>query len=256
MSGGLEGESAAVQAENDQGELVSVLRFVFLLLVIGGFGMGAWKLHRVLSDANAVPVATVAVSGTRQFTTDTEIQQALHGLMQRSLFTTNVNQVQTALEQLPWVYRASVRRDWPDKLKVVLQEQQPVAHWNQGEWLNTHGQVFTAPAETALDYLPYLAGPEASAEDVLQGYRQIRALLKLHGFGLKSLTLNPRHAWRAVLDNGILLELGREDKMARIQRFINVYPVLAKQDKKVARVDLRYDTGMAVGWDNAKSESR
>ncbi len=60
----------------------------------------------------------------------------------------------------------------------------------------------------------------------------------------------------ATLGNGIMLELGREDKMARIQRFINVYPELVKQEKSVARVDLRYDTGLAVGWEDAQEESR
>lgn len=94
------------------------------------------------------------------------------------------------------------------------------------------------------------------AKEVLISFRQMDELLRINSFKLDRLSLSPRHAWEATLGNGIMLELGREDKMARIQRFINVYPELVKQEKSVARVDLRYDTGLAVGWEDAQEESR
>ncbi len=107
-----------------------------------------------------------------------------------------------------------------------------------------------------VDKLPYLVGPDDQATSVLTNYRQLKALLAINEFELTHLELSPRHAWLAILANGIELELGREDKMARIQRFIDVYPTLIKQDKPVMRVDLRYDTGLAVGWGEANEESR
>jgi cell division protein FtsQ len=218
--------------------------------------MGGWKLHRVLNDADALPIEAVAIKGDRRFTSDEEIQTALQDLMQRSFFSADVNQVQQALEALPWVYHASVRREWPAKLKVYLVEQTAVAHWNETDWLNEQGQVFKAPMKEGIGQLPYLAGPEEQGLSVLTSYRQVSELLAINGFKLSQLELSPRHAWLAVLDSGIELKLGREDKMARVQRFIYVYPTLVKQSKPVARVDLRYDTGLAVGWDDAKEESR
>ncbi|MCF1456767.1 MAG: cell division protein FtsQ/DivIB [Shewanella sp.] len=232
-----------------------VTGLTFLLLVIVAFALGALRLHGLLGDAEALPIEAVIIRGEREYTSDTEVQRALQNLMRRSFFSADVNQVQQALEALPWVYRASVRRKWPARLQVFLQEQQPAAHWNGDRWLNVHGQVFTAPHPPGLDGLPLLSGPDAMAAEVLTSYQQIRELLHINGYGLKSLSLNPRHAWRAVLDNGVTLELGREDTMARIQRFINVYPVLAKQPDKVARMDLRYDTGLAVGWEDAQQEN-
>ncbi|GIU20886.1 cell division protein FtsQ [Shewanella colwelliana] len=228
---------------------------VFLFLVICGLATGVWKLNIVLNDADTLPIEAVAIKGDRQFTSDEEIRVALQDLMQRSFFSADVNQVQQALEALPWVYQASVRREWPAKLKVYLVEQRAVAHWNASEWLNEQGQVFQAPMKEGIGSLPSLAGPEEQALSVLTNYRQVSELLNINGFNLTRLELSPRHAWLAVLENGIELKLGREDKMARVQRFINVYPTLVNQSKPVARVDLRYDTGLAVGWDEAQNES-
>lgn len=228
---------------------------LFLLFVVLGLSMAAWKLNLVLNDADALPIEAVAIKGERTHTSDKEIQIALQDLMQRSFFSADVNQVQEALEALPWVYQASVRREWPAKLKIFLVEQQAVAHWNGDAWLNNYGEVFDAPYKDDIGLLPKLAGPEGQSKAVLTTYKQVSELLKINSFNLTALSLSPRHAWHGTLQNGIMLELGREDKMARIQRFINVYPTLEKQPKEVAKVDLRYDTGLAVGWANAQKRA-
>jgi cell division protein FtsQ len=229
---------------------------LFLAVVLICLAAAGTKLYRLLNDAESLPIQAVAIKGERTYTSDSDIQQALQSLMRRSFFSADVTEVQQALEALPWVYRASVRREWPSRLKVYLQEQEPVAHWNGDAWLNVHGEVFAAPQQESLSALPQLEGPLDMAGEVLISYRQLSALLDINGFALNQLSLSPRHAWYAQLENGIVLDLGREDKMARIQRFINVYPHLQQAKKRVTRVDLRYDTGLAVGWDDAQHESR
>jgi len=231
---------------------------LFLLSVLATITWGGLKLHGLLNDADALPIDAVAVKGERKFTSDQEIQMALQSLMQSSFFNADVVDVQRALEELPWVYHASVRREWPAKFKVTIQEQQAVAHWNGQAWLNVNGEVFDAIGYPELTDLPMLSGPDDMAQEVLVSYGQLDELLKINGFKLASLRLSPRHAWQAELANGIKIELGREDKMTRIQRFINVYPTLQQSEKPVATVDLRYDTGFAVGWadTNKRTESK
>ena len=229
---------------------------VFLFSVLSAVVWGGVQLHNLLNDADALPIEAIAVKGERLYTSDAEIKTALQSLMQDSFFSADVVDVQKALEALPWVYHASVRREWPAKFKVTLQEQQAVAHWNGVSWLNVNGEVFDALARAEHNSLPMLSGPEGMEIEVLTSYRQLNDLLEINGFKLASLRLSPRHAWHAKLANGIQIELGREDKMSRIQRFINVYPTLKQSNKPVATVDLRYDTGFAVGWDDSKIESR
>ncbi|NKF52366.1 FtsQ-type POTRA domain-containing protein [Shewanella sp. WXL01] len=229
---------------------------LFLFSVLFGVAWAAYSLHELLNDADALPIEAVAVKGERKFTTDEEIQLALQSMLEDSFFSADVMDVQRALEGLPWVYHASVRREWPAKFKVTLQEQQAAAHWNGESWVNVNGEVFDALAHPEVERLPLLQGPEDSAKEVLTAYQQLNELLSINGFKLASLHLSPRHAWFAELENGIKIELGREDKMSRIQRFINVYPTLKQADKTIEKIDLRYDTGFAVAWQKTNKESR
>ena len=64
-------------------------------------------------------------------------------------------------------------------------------------------------------------------------------------------TLSPRLAWQLKLDNGMLVEMGREQQKSpvstRLQRFIEVYPELvAKRATRPSVVDLRYPNGFAM----------
>ena len=69
--------------------------------------------------------------------------------------------------------------------------------------------------------------------------------------GQTALLLSPRLAWQVRLDDGMVLELGREQPKApialRLERFVDIYPtVLAARSPRPAAVDLRYPNGFAL----------
>jgi cell division protein FtsQ len=76
----------------------------------------------------------------------------------------------------------------------------------------------------------------------------MQRLLNTNGQKITLLSLSERFAWQAQLNNQVLLKLGRQEYINRLQRYIDVYPLLQQQEKSVSYVDLRYDTGLAVGW--------
>ncbi|GLS82201.1 cell division protein FtsQ/DivIB [Paraferrimonas haliotis] len=231
---------------------LAFLGSVLLMLV-----SASWKLAVVLQDAEALPIETVALKGARQYTQDVEVRDALQDLMLSSFFTADVAQVQQTLTDLPWVYRATVRREWPRQLKVHLIEQVPLARWNEAAWLNDRGEVFEAPKRPGLEQLPDLRGPDEQSKMVLQTYQQLQQLLGQNGFTTTSLALTSRQAWKLQLARGIELRLGRSDKIDRVQRFIDVFTILEKRESKpIAYVDLRYDTGLAVGLVETDTENR
>jgi cell division protein FtsQ len=230
-------------------KLISGLSFFFAVIVT--MIMGYNSIVNWLMDEKEVPLRHVVISGEQVHTTKEEITKQVMTQGLGSFFNVDVNAVQQRIESLPWVYRVSVRKKWPDILNVHVTEQQSAALWNNEVLLNEQGDIFSATLDSLGDdeTLPKLFGPQGSETDALQGYRDLNSLLSINGFAVDELTLSARFSWQLTLKNGVLLELGREETVKRVQRFIDLYSVISKANPApVVSVDLRYDTGMAVRW--------
>jgi cell division protein FtsQ len=83
----------------------------------------------------------------------------------------------------------------------------------------------------------------------------MQTILKGAALPVKELFLSERFAWQLTLKNEIALNLGRQEFIDRLQRFVDIYPLLKQQPRAVKYVDLRYDTGLAVGWSNSTKPS-
>lgn len=227
---------------------------IFLLMVLGTVLWGAWGVIGWMQDTSRQPLSELVVTGEQRYTTNDDIRQAILTLGPPGTFMTqDVNVIQQQIERLPWIKQVSVRKQWPNELKIHLVEYVPIAHWNDLHMVDADGKSFSIPAErVGKQIMPLFYGPEGSEQDVLDGFRTMNQKLLASKFTLKAVTMSARHSWQLTLDNDIRLELGRDDRMGRIQRFITLYPNLqqeAETDKKrIDYVDLRYDSGASVGW--------
>jgi cell division protein FtsQ len=227
---------------------------VFLLLVVGTILWSAWAVVGWMQDANRLPLSQLVVTGERHYTTNDDIRQAILSLGAPGTFMTqDVNVIQQQIERLPWIKQVSVRKQWPNELKIHLVEYVPVAHWNDLHMVDADGKSFSIPAERVVKQkMPLLYGPEGSEQDVLQGFQSMSQALAAGKFQLKAVAMSARHSWQLTLDNDVRLELGRDDRMGRLQRFIELYPRFQQQaeadKKRITYVDLRYDSGASVGW--------
>lgn len=224
---------------------------VFLAVVILSLVYGVWWLNQWLEDAQKAPINQIVVSIKGSQLDESTIQQQIRSNHPESFFNLDVDQLHQEIEQIPWVYRASIRKRWPNSLMIYVVEQIASARWNDDSLLNQFGDSFDA--RLADSQLPNLFGPGGSEKTALQGYRAMQSLLNGAGLSINELFLSERFAWNLRLNNGITLNLGRSEFVDRLQRFVDIYPLLKKQDKQVEYVDLRYDTGLAVGWRNADS---
>jgi len=202
----------------------------------------------------SLPVRQVVFAQELQHTRRAEIEQSLPGALKGNFFSLNLETVRGELEKLPWVRKAELRRTWPARLEVKVEEHRPAARWGEGrgELVNTFGEVFAATApDEELDTLPLLYGPQGTAPEVLKRYGEFVGNFKVLGQRPVQVTLSPRLAWQLKLDNGMLVEMGREQQKSpvgvRLQRFIEAYPELvAKRAARPAVVDLRYPNGFAM----------
>ncbi len=190
------------------------------------------------------PLHSVRLSAAPQRVDAAKVLQAVRNEVQGNFFTVDIERLRQSLEKLPWVRGVSIRREFPYRLAVRLEEHQTLARWNNVALVNQQGEVFVANSEQAL---PVFTGPDGAAPEVTQHYAQFSQQLAALDLQVTRLVLSPRHAWQLRLSNGMVLELGREDMQQRLARFVAVYPYsLAAIQSQVKFVDLRYRNGFAV----------
>ncbi|EOG5374085.1 cell division protein FtsQ [Cronobacter turicensis] len=250
-------EENTVSRRNNGTRLAGI---VFLLAVVLTVIFGGWMVLGWMEDAQRLPLSKLVVTGERHYTRNDDIRQSILALGAPGTFMTqDVNIIQNQIERLPWIKQASVRKQWPDELKIHLVEYVPIARWNDQHMIDPDGTAFSVPSDRASkQVLPLLYGPEGSENEVLQGYRSMGQVLAKDKFTLKEAAMTARRSWQVTLSNNIKLNLGRDDTMKRLERFVELYPVLQQQaqtdNKRISYVDLRYDSGAAVGWEPAPTE--
>lgn len=243
-------ENALTEIENSEDEnkekVSLIIGLPFFFIVIVGFIALCFYLETWLQDENRLPVQEIVFNGDLKRLDESILSQLIKDNAQESFFSLDVNDVHRTVESHPWVFRASIRKRWPSKLYIYIIEQQAVAEWNDDLLLNRYGDTFDGDGHE-LD-LPSLFGPGGSEKTVLTAYSHMQKLLNHLDIKISQVILSERFAWHIELNNEITLKLGRKEYIDRLQRFIDVYPLLMQQQQEVDYVDLRYDTGLAVGY--------
>jgi cell division protein FtsQ len=175
--------------------------------------------------------------------------------LQGSFFTIDLAATRAAFESVPWVRRATVSRLWPNRIAVHLEEHRPAAYWaianGNDKLVNTYGEVFEANLGDVEDSnLPTFAGPEGSAAAMLALHQRLALALRPLSAEIETLRLSRRGSWRAELDTGLVIELGRgsdDELLARADRFVRTVPQLtARYPRALQYADLRHADGYAV----------
>ncbi|CAM5781553.1 cell division protein FtsQ/DivIB [Castellaniella caeni] len=224
----------------------------------------SWVIRRPYFAISRIEIEPMAGSSL-QYVTPLNLQTALAGQVHGNFFLLNLDQVRHRIETAPWVRHAAIRRVWPATLLVKIEEQQPLALWNENQMINTWGEAFTAnPGELPDDlHLPQLNGPASSERLVVQRYAEIARWFAPLGLSVREATLSPRYAWEVSLSDGVHLTLGRDPAAdatdphgrpgalpfaARIQRFVQAWPDLSRRlgGRLIASADLRYPNGFAI----------
>jgi cell division protein FtsQ len=200
------------------------------------------------------PLRTLRVQGELQRVDRARLQAAVLPHARPGFFAVDLRAVQRAVDALPWVEHAEVRKHWPDVLEVRVVEHRPFARWGDNRVLSEHGRLFPAGSLRLPSGLPLLDGPEARVPDVVALYNQARGQLANAG-GVLGVALDRRGSWSIAMRDGTRLVLGRNDPGARLARFAPMLPQLAAQNpqRRLVRADLRYTNGFALIW--AKAET-
>lgn len=251
-----------ITSENQRALAFGLGLAFFVCVLISLVSLG-WWLSEVFLEQEHSPVNSIVITGEMPYTQREEVLAAMDDIDLGNFFKVNVNDIQAKVSTLPWVYSVAVRKQWPNEVKIYVVDQTPIALWNGDFLLNQFGKAFQAEKTALKAPLPAFFGPEGSELLALENFTDLNGLLEYRDLRIEELILSERFSWQLTLTNGVRLNLGREERVKRVQRFMDVYPLIEthiaeqeKQKKKgkkqqnqaVDYIDLRYDTGLAVGW--------
>jgi cell division protein FtsQ len=226
-----------------------------LFVVFAGLALGGLCLWVVRQPSFALGAIEVRGDVTHNNVVTLRANVAPH--LRGTFFTVDLDTTRSAFESVPWVRRAVVRRAFPNRLAVSLQEHQAAAYWGSesgSQLLNSFGEIFEANvAEVHRNDLPRLLGPEEQSGQILGMYRTLAPLFDPLDSAVSQLELTGRGSWRVQLESGAVVELGRgtpEEIEARIARFVKTVTTVAGQYGRgvdaLESADLRYPEGFAL----------
>ena len=242
--------------------IANTLTVVAVLALLGG--ALAWLAQRpyfAVTRVHLEPLQSEALN----YVSAATLQATVAGRLSGNFFSLRLDEVRSLIESAPWVRHAQVRREWPNALRVKIEEHQPLALWNDDRMINTWGEVFGGSQSELPDEqpLPQLSGPDNAERLVVQRYAEIARWFAPLGLSVEEVTLSPRYAWEVRLSSGLQLKLGRDPAAeatdphgrpgalpfaARIERFVQSWPAIAShlEGRTMLIADLRYPNGYAL----------
>ncbi|MEJ8846771.1 cell division protein FtsQ/DivIB [Variovorax rhizosphaerae] len=225
---------------------------VFVVCALVLLAAGAWWVLR----QPFFPLAVIRVDGQVTHNNEITLRANVAPQLSGNFFTVDLGKARAAFESVPWVRKAVVRREFPNRLRATLTEQVPVAHWGDeasSKLVNNFGEVFEANVAEVDDDLPRLDGPIDQAGQVLGMYRVLAPIFQPYELQVDELELSGRGSWKAVLSTGAIIELGRgnADQVAlRLQVFLKSVTAVAQQYGRnlsyVEAADLRHRDAYAL----------
>ncbi|MDH5330051.1 MAG: cell division protein FtsQ/DivIB [Aquincola sp.] len=237
---------------------VRVMNGAAALLFAAAVLVLAWAAVKWATRSPVFTVRAISLDASLQRTNLATVRANALPRLAGNFFSVDLDATRAAFESVPWVRRAVVRRVWPDRLAVTLEEHEAAALW-QGEGgaerlVNTHGEIFEANLGDVEDEaLPILAGPDTQSAPMLAMLRRLGVAMARLSDPVQTLHLSSRGSWRVELDGGATLELGRgtdDEVVARVDRFMRTFGSVTARfggaPRALVTADLRHPDGYAL----------
>lgn len=203
-----------------------------------------------------LPIRTIQLSGSFENLNQGEVEQALEQYIGQGFFSLDIHLLQQSLHQKSWTESVSVRRVWPDKIRVTITEKKPVARWDDRHLLSESAKVYLADT-AAFGHLPIVYAASHQPQWALHQFYALQARFERVDERVIALRVDSRGALDVELINGLQVKLGRSDIDRKIDRLASIYQqqILPRREQ-IQRLDLRYSNGFAVAWKQEMLQGR
>lgn len=187
-----------------------------------------------------------------------QVKQVVEQSLAGNYFSLSLRAVETRIAQLPWVFRVSVRRQWPATLVVEVVEVQPIANWGADQWLHVGGELVPREADADTPHLPLLLAADRQQPTVWRAFTSWSEMFAKHGLRLQQLRLDRRAIWYLTLSANaaapehaatVTVVVEQHRAQQQMQRLMKTLPQhLLREFAAIRAIDLRYPNGFAVSW--------
>lgn len=206
-------------------------------------------LHWVNKEVTHLRVKAPLVHVSEQ-----EIKAQLKSHFPASFFYLNVDTVRTQLLAMPMVRDATVKKNWPDELYIAIQEEVPVARWNNKSMLSHDGEILPMDVQqlSQVLLLPSLEGHPSKRQIVMRHFHLFTQWGKAYSLNWVGIQQSLA-GWKLTEKSGLQIWLDAENAMADLKRLGGAVKKLKLED--IERIDLRYEQGFAVAWRPAMEQA-
>lgn len=230
---------------------------VTLTLVLG-IAFGADRVAQSVMSLPVFQFSKLELSGNLTRVPIDRVKEVVEPMLKGNYFTEDLEAVRAAVETVPWVSRATVRRVWPNELHVEVEIYQALAIYEDGRLVDTNGVLFSAnpdERDNPSEALPNFYGPVTQTAQIARYYREFVRALQPIGATVTDVTCSDRGSWSLVMSSPDIpptrVELGQEASgsgvIAKLADMAAAYPrVVELMDGPPASIDLRYNRAFAA----------
>ncbi len=208
---------------------------------------GVWGVKKI----DNVAIKTVEIQSTLESVDKDDIRNVAENYLQDGFFTVNLSRFENELNEIPWVYKAKIKRQWPGKLAIKIIEQVPAYRWGDGYLLNSEGNIFEISDASDFLHLPLLRGINGREKYLMRLYSKYKDQFNRMGASMLKIEEDARYDKKITLANDISINVGREYAEQQIERCLYSFAMFSKAERAaISSIDLRHSNGFAVRWDS------
>jgi cell division protein FtsQ len=238
-------------AEKFLGVVKKTIRVALQLLLLTFFLFsGHWVYVHLLEDPY-FRVKEVEVEGGRKITKETLLSLTVMEGMP-NLFSVKLKEVVKQLESHPWIEQVRVRKVFPNKILIQIEERKPMAIIQLEElyYIDTQGEIFSPVGEKDGYNYPYLTGltRQVLEKDPVEAKRLISKAMELLRIVLQEKVppleeISEIHMEKTfgihcfTRSEGLEVKLGWEDFKEKLRRLSLIWSDLKKRGCSAVSID-------------------
>jgi cell division protein FtsQ len=225
---------------------VAAALLAVVLVTAAGAAVYSWLGHSRLFTVRDIDLNKCA------YVTREEVQGMLSGVPQGNIWMLSSQDIGRRMQSHPWVRSVAVRKVFPDRLVVRIDERRPAAMVNLDAlyYVDDHGKIFKRLTSYDPKGFPILTGfsqADLKANDAVTGrnLRRTLELLRMAGSGvlrenISEINYDAQEGYTLVTrDTGIQLKIGTMEFPEAMQRIEEAMPKLSSLGQARGIVDLK-----------------